>query len=33
MPTPEILPRLKLYFDTSFGGKISEFLEKKNVVV
>jgi hypothetical protein len=29
MPTPEILPRLKISFGTSYGGKLSEFLEKK----
>jgi hypothetical protein len=28
MPIPEILPRLKIYFGTSCGVKLSEFLEK-----
>ena len=27
IPTPEILPRLKISFGTSCGGKLSEFLE------
>ena len=27
MPTPEILPRLKFSFGTSYGGQLSEFLE------
>jgi hypothetical protein len=27
MPIPEILPRLKISFGTSCGGKLSEFLE------
>jgi len=33
MPIPEILPRLKFYFGTSCGRKLSEFLEKKIDVV
>jgi hypothetical protein len=28
MPIPEILPRLKISFGTSCGGKLSEFLER-----
>jgi hypothetical protein len=28
MPTPEILPRLKISFGTSCEGKLSDFLEK-----
>jgi hypothetical protein len=29
MSTLEILPRIKISFGTSYGGKHSEFLEKK----